>query len=197
MNILSISPHADDSEFGAGATLRKLVENDNVVCIMIFNDDPELVKEGIRAAKVIGATTKIIPMQGRIYGSTRQKILDHLIIYRTFYSPDIVFVPSRTDIHQDHQVITNEAIRAFRESTILGYNEPWNQNNVITNYFVEINEGDFYKKMDALEEYKSRKHKPYFSWEYQKSIVRCNGIKIKVEYAEAFEAIQIIGNKTI
>ena len=35
-------------------------------------------------------------------------------------------IPSESDVHQDHQTIYNESIRAFKFSSILGYEMPWN-----------------------------------------------------------------------
>jgi LmbE family N-acetylglucosaminyl deacetylase len=43
-----------------------------------------------------------------------------LHINRTF-QPDLVFVHTKADLHQDHQTVTEEALRAFRGITVLGF----------------------------------------------------------------------------
>ena len=142
-----------------------------------------------------GYLTNINIKNTKIGPERRQEILETLLRINKDFKPDIVFVPSTHDIHQDHQVITNEAIRAFRTSTILGYNEPWNMTHIVSNYFVVLEVTDTEAKLNALDEFKSRSHIPYFNREYQKSILRYNGIKIKEFEAEALEVIRVIERK--
>ena len=51
----------------------------------------------------------------------RQEILEILVSLRNGCDYDLVLTPSSTDVHQDHQTVTNEVIRAFKGRTILGY----------------------------------------------------------------------------
>ena len=62
----------------------------------------------------------------RTFPVHRQDILELLIALWEEWSPDIVFQPSLHDVHQDHQVIAAEGLRAFKRTTILGYEIPWN-----------------------------------------------------------------------
>ena len=45
---------------------------------------------------------------------------------RAEWQPDVVFQPPHHDVHQDHQTIAQEGLRAFKRTTILGYEIPWN-----------------------------------------------------------------------
>ena len=62
----------------------------------------------------------------RTFPEHRQEILELLIELWNEWEPDVVFQPSLHDIHQDHQAIAAEGLRAFKRTTILGYEIPWN-----------------------------------------------------------------------
>ena len=62
----------------------------------------------------------------RTFPDHRQEILELLIEIWNDWQPDCVFQPSLHDVHQDHQTIANEGLRAFKRTTILGYEIPWN-----------------------------------------------------------------------
>lgn len=195
MRILAISPHPDDAEFGCGATLCKYTKSGHIVHNLIFFDDFILKTEAERASRKIGTLPIFIYMVGRHYNEHRQEILQIMYDINQECVPDIVFIPSTTDVHQDHKVITEEAIRAFKESTVLGYNQPWNQTFITTNYFVPIESNETEAKLSALSQYHSRLHLPYFDKEYQLSILRGNGMKIRTNESEAFETIRVIERK--
>jgi N-acetylglucosamine malate deacetylase 1 len=72
----------------------------------------------------------------RTFKTFRQEILEDIIAFRNKARPDIVFLPSPTDIHQDHQVISEEGIRAFKTSNVLGYEMPWNNISFNTRCFL-------------------------------------------------------------
>ena len=136
-------------------------------------------------------------MEGRKYHKNRQRILQYFYNYNKLYYPDIVFVPSRNQVHQDHEVVTNEAIRAFKDSTILGYNHHWSQTTIVSNYIVSLENDDVHKKWLMLDSYESRNHNFYFDHMYQLAIVILNGVKVEGPYAETFEVIKIIEGKII
>ncbi len=47
-------------------------------------------------------------------------------------------MPSLHDIHQDHATIAQEGLRAFKNSTILGYELIWNNLTFNTTSFVKL-----------------------------------------------------------
>ena len=57
----------------------------------------------------------------RKLGYVRQEILEELIRLKKSNSFDLVFIPSLHDIHQDHTTIAQEGLRAFKNTTLLGY----------------------------------------------------------------------------
>jgi LmbE family N-acetylglucosaminyl deacetylase len=194
-NVLVLSPHTDDGELGAGGTIAKLVENGSQLNYFAFSAPREvLTEECIKALNVLGVETyKIFDFKVRYFPKQRQEILEILYDYNEKNKPDLVLTPSPNDLHQDHQTLTNEALRAFKHSTILGYELPWNNIIFRENCFITLEERHVKKKIEALWNYKSqisRRH--YFDKEYLIGLTRSRGIQIQEKYAEAFEAIKIV-----
>ena len=49
-------------------------------------------------------------------------------------------MPTIGDIHQDHHTIAAEGLRAFKRTTILGYEIPWNQFSFAKQAYVVLEE---------------------------------------------------------
>jgi len=206
-SILIISPHTDDAELGCGGTISKFVEMGRDVHLLALStaekSTPERFSndstknEMINACKILGLDEnhiKILDFEVRVFPKYRQEILDALINVRKDLNPDSVFVPSLKDTHQDHQVTTNEALRAFKKTSlsIYGYEQPWNCFTFDTNTFVELDEKHINKKIEALSQYKTQSIKEYFDVEFIKGLARTRGVTIGRKYAESFEVIKQI-----
>lgn len=153
--------------------------------------------EMIEACKILGLkenNMNILDYETRVFPQHRQEILDDLIKIRNEINPEIVMVPSLKDTHQDHQVVTNESLRAFKKSSlsIYGYEQPWNCFTFDTNTFVELEEHHIEKKIEALKQYRSQSIKEYFDSEFIKGLARTRGVTIGKKYAESFEVIKQI-----
>jgi len=120
--------------------------------------------------------------------------LESLIAAKELWNPQIVFCPSSFDIHQDHQVMNQEAIRAFRNSaSIYGYSFIWNiPKGECLNMFCEVDEELLAIKEKALQCYKSQiaKKTIYFERDFVKTIAMAHGAMCGFKYAEAFEVIR-------
>ena len=156
--------------------------------------DPSILKkECYKSTKSLGIKkTQVLDFDVRFFSDNRQKILDKLIELKKEFKPDEILTPSRFDIHQDHQTITNEAIRAFKICSILGYELPWNCLKSDFNYFVELSKESVDKKLQALSKYKSQNFRYYFKNDYFLNHLKFRGGLINVNYAEAFEIIRKI-----
>ena len=106
--------------------------------------------------------------------------------------PDLVLVPSRDDIHQDHSTVAQESLRAFKNTTILGYELIWNNLKFNNNAFVKLNKNDIEAKVNALSKYVSQKEKNYMQSEFIYSLAKTRGVQIGTDYAEAFEVLRWI-----
>ncbi|MDD5650602.1 MAG: PIG-L family deacetylase [Candidatus Nanoarchaeia archaeon] len=201
--ILVLSPHTDDGELGCGATIYKLLQEGHEVFYAVFSIcerslSPEfpkdtLKKELMQALSVLGvkeSNLNLFDYKVREFDTHRQDILEDLIKLRDKIKPDIVLVPSSTDVHQDHTVVYNEAIRAFKFVSILGYELPWNTITFTTNCIIKLNEEAVNAKIEALKKYKSQNYRKYFNESFLRSLFYVRGTQINAEYAEAFEVIR-------
>jgi LmbE family N-acetylglucosaminyl deacetylase len=189
----------------AGATIAKLIEDGNTVYMAAFSACEQsvlkkypsdvLVTEIKNATKELGIAPEnlfLYDYNVRIFNERRQDILQDLIGLREKINPDIIFMPSLKDIHQDHNVIANEGLRAFKFSSILAYEMPWNNLTFDTSSFVILEERHIQKKVDALKEYKSQSHRAYCNEEFIRSLARTRGVQINAQYAETFEVVRWI-----
>ena len=192
---LILSPHTDDAELGCGGTIAKMVEEGWEVHVIYFSAVgdryPNLVEEAANSGKILGITHEVLDFQTRFFPRDRQEILQALYDHSRETEYDLVFTPTTTDIHQDHNVVTSEAKRAFRKCTLLGYELPWNNLEVSLNCFIPLEERHIKKKILALECYDSQKHNPYFNEKFFRSVVKMRGIQLANEYAEGFETIKV------
>lgn len=202
--ILILAPHTDDGELGCGGTIAKMTDEGNTVYQVAFSSAANTVVHGMKnemlideikeAADIVGIDPNklfIHDFKVRNFNENRQDILDLMLYYKRKLKPEIVFIPSSTDIHQDHQVIHNESLRAFKECTLLGYELPWNMTVFNSNVYSELNIIHLNSKISALSRYKSQKHRRYMNQDYIKSCALVRGIQCNKEYAETFESIRI------
>lgn len=191
---LILSPHTDDGEIGAGGTMARLIENGTEVNYVAFNAPlPELEEECRRAIGIFkGVSVTILSFPRRHFPEHRQEILQYLYDMNEELKPDLVLTPCTRDCHQDHEVVTKEAIRAFRSCTILGYELPWNIINFDENCFVSIDKEHLNLKIAALSQYHSQHKRHYFKPEYVRALAYSRGGHVGVEYAETFEVIKLV-----
>lgn len=204
--ILILAPHTDDAELGCGATMARFLEEGVEIYVAAFStakeslpegSDPDTLKnEFISSMNVLGippAQLRIYDYQVRMLSYHRQEILEDLVKLRNSVKPDLVFVPAGTDLHQDHQVIHNEGLRAFKNGGIWGYELPWNHTKFSTQAFVQVEQSHIDKKWEMMMEYKSQfeKQRPYFTKEFMEGLARVRGVQINSAYAEAFEVIRL------
>jgi len=200
-----LAPHTDDGELGCGGTITKLIRDGVNVYYIAFSTAEESVPDGYpknqlefevkEATKKLGihrSNVIIFKYQVRKLNYNRQEILEDLINLRAEYNPDIIFMPSLNDVHQDHSTVAEEGLRAFKNKTILGYELIWNNLNFDTDCFVKLTKSDVENKINSLKEYKTQNNRAYMSEEFIYSLAKVRGVQIGTEYAETFEVIRWI-----
>ncbi|RHJ84389.1 PIG-L deacetylase family protein [Parabacteroides sp. AM08-6] len=203
-NILVLAPHTDDGELGLGGTISQLIELGKKVTYVAFSTAQQSVPDGfpkdILKTEVKRATAKlgILPENLIIYdyevrklGYVRQEILEELIRLRKDNSFDLVFMPCLHDIHQDHTTIAQEGLRAFKNTTLLGYELIWNNLTFNAQCFVQLDKQHIKAKVEALKEYESQGARDYLSEEFLYSLAKSRGVQAGCPYAEAFEVIRL------
>jgi LmbE family N-acetylglucosaminyl deacetylase len=203
--VLVLAPHTDDGEFGCGGSINRLIESGTEVFYVAFSACEQsvlkefpsdiLISEVKAATKVLGIKPQNLILKNydvRTFNYRRQEILEDIIQLKTDIQPDLVFMPSVNDIHQDHHTIASEGIRAFKFSSILCYEMPWNNFTFNTQTFIHLSEHDIEVKAKALAEYKSQAHRPYANEKFIRSLANIRGVQIGTTYAEVFEVIRWI-----
>ena len=203
--VLVLAPHTDDGEFGCGGTIARMLEGGVEVRYVAFSVATKSLPEGFPpdtlAREVREATAAIgIPPEGldvhdfevRTFPVHRQEILELLIEIWEEWRPDAVFMPSVRDIHQDHQVIAAEGLRAFKRTTVLGYEIPWNNLDFSYQAYVSLEKPHMERKVEALACYASQQHRNYANPEHIWTRARTHGINIGREYAEVFEVYRVV-----
>ncbi len=203
--ILILAPHTDDGELGMGGSIAKFVEEGKEVFIAAFSIAEDSVPKGFEkdalvyefrdAMKVLGVKLEnqfIFKNKVRHFPSNRQVILEQILSLRNKINPNMVFVPSPNDIHQDHQVIASEGLRVFKKVSILGYELPWNNIVFETRSFINLKEIHIENKIKALHCYKTQKHRSYLDEEFIRGLAKTRGTQFENKYAEAFEVLRII-----
>ena len=199
---LFLGAHPDDIELGAGATIAKATSQGVTCSAGIFSTFKEsqasfdLIEESLSALKILGIkkeNIKFFDFSVRNFPDCRQQILQTMIDnYEGGF--ETIFVPSSSDIHQDHSVISKEALRGFKFSSILGYELPWNIFEDKKNIYNRITQEHLDLKISALEKFGSQRERFYMSSSATQVIASFRGLQIKSQYAEAFELYRgIIG----
>lgn len=200
-NVLVLAPHTDDGEFGCGGTIVKLLESGHEVFYVAFSTCEKslptgmakdtLKKELMNATRVLGIKEEnviVLKYPVRDFPKYRQDILEDMVRFSGEINPSIVLMPSINDIHQDHNTIASEAMRAFKKTSILGYELQWNDFLFRNQVFFALDEHHIEKKIHAIKCYESQSGKDYMNDDYIKGVMRAHGVQIGVKYAEVFEA---------
>ncbi|HEY7793197.1 MAG TPA: PIG-L family deacetylase [Gaiellaceae bacterium] len=203
--VLVLAPHTDDGEFGCGGTMARLVELGVEVHYHAFSIATRSLPPGFApdtlAREVREATGELgIPEEQlvvhdfdvRTFPERRQDILELLVALWEELRPDAVFQPSHHDVHQDHQTIAQEGLRAFKRTTVLGYEIPWNNFDFAYTAYVALEERHLDRKVAALSRYASQQHRRYAEPSYVWNLARVHGINVNREYAECFQVYRVV-----
>jgi len=203
MNILAISPHPDDAEFGCGGSLIKYARKNHNVFLLVLTDgsygaDPKIrKKEQEKAAQFIGVKelfwggykdTELICNRELIIKI--DKVIEKI-------KPHIVYLNFWADIHQDHRAAAQASISATRYiKEVLFYEVPSTQ-HFEPDIFIDI--GDVLNdKLKLLKLHASQVKKTRVEdltiLESAKSCANFRGFQGRVKFAEGFKAVRILKN---
>lgn len=199
--VLFIGAHPDDIELGCGALIHQIAPQTEVLCVTLSDNQKNpllknLVQEHYRSMNVLGVKRENVilgPFTTRIFPDARQEILEYFLKLRRDFNPDLIFVHSKADVHQDHNTITDEALRAFRGMTVLGFDVVRSSYGFFPHFIVEVSEENVNKKIEALSQYETYRDKYYFNSELTRSIMVRHGALGEVPFAEGFDILRIVG----
>ena len=157
--------------------------------------DPVLQHEMHGAMQVLGVRADHIreySFAPRRYNEQRQEILQVLVDLNRELAPDLVLMPNLRDLHQDHATVAIEGMRAFKRTTVMCYEEPWNSVSFDTEGFVRLSTADVDCKVRALACYGSQSYRNYLDEQFIRGWARTRGVQVGAEWAECFEVPRLI-----
>ena len=169
--VLLLGAHPDDIELGCGALLHHIVKETDVLCVTLSDNQKNIDLKNVKeehyvSMAVLGVPKEKIvfgPFTTRVFPDSRQEILEYFLKLRKDFQPDLIFVHSKQDIHQDHLTMTDEALRAFRGITVLGFDVVRSSYGFFPHFLVEVTEEDVIKKIEALSQYETYRDRYYFN----------------------------------
>ena len=200
-SLLFMGAHPDDIELGCGAFISGMVGIADIHC-MTFSDNQKnpdlshLVGEHYDSMHELGLSDDQIELgkfETRRFPDFRQEILEKMLALRRKVQPEIVFVHTAQDIHQDHQTVTQEATRAFRGTTVLGFDVLRSSYGFFPNFLAEVSEQSVERKIAALNKYSTYANRYYFSPEIIRATAIRHGALAERPFAEGFDIIRIVG----
>jgi len=200
-SVLFLGAHPDDIELGCGALIAHITGQADLRCVTLSDNQKNpalthLVEEHRESMRILGVPQENVilgPFETRRFPQSRQEILEYMIGLNRTYRPEIVFVHTKADIHQDHATMTEEALRAFRGITVLGFDVIRSSYGFFPNFLVEVDEADVACKANALAAYTTYADRYYFREDITRATLVRNGAICERPYAEGFDILRVIG----
>jgi LmbE family N-acetylglucosaminyl deacetylase len=197
--ILAIGPHPDDIELGCFGTLSKFKDSGDSVNILVLSKgeggiiDGDRTEESRESARLIDANLYFEDLRDR-YISEGPETITVIEKHIDKLNPDIVFIPSGIDTHQDHRSTFNAALVGCRlVNELYAYETPSTSRNFAPNYFVDIT--DYIElKLKAVKIHNSQGGKGYMADRAVKGLAqyRAFDILLNDRYVEGFDTIKVI-----
>lgn len=199
--ILFVGAHPDDIELGCGALIHHILPASDLLCVTLSDNQKNpllknVVDELRESMAVLGVPRENVIVERfstREFPDARQEILEYLLRLRREFKPEVVFVHSRQDIHQDHNVVTEEALRAYRGTTVLGFDVVRSSYGFFPHFLVEVTEEDVEKKIEALSKYGTYSDLYYFDPALLRATMVRHGALAERPFAEGFDILRIVG----
>lgn len=203
MKVLCLGAHSDDIEIGCGGTILKLVEQykNAVFHWIVLSAEGRRKMEAKESANAFLADAKektvvIKKFRDCFFPYVGGEIKDYFEKLKRGVNPDIIFTHCRSDLHQDHRVISDLTWNTFRNHLILEYEIPKYDGDLGSpNFFVYLDESISRRKIQYILKYfKTQAENQWFTEETFQAILRLRGIESNspTKYAEGFYCRKIL-----
>ncbi len=199
--VVCLGAHPDDIEIGCAGTLLRLAPEATEVLFVITSGDDRRKREAEESAhRLLGDHCAVRVQVGELadgfvaYDASRAK--SFLRDSVTGVTPDVVFAPSRHDLHQDHRFVAEVALQVLRDHLILEYEIPKYDGDLVPpNLYVPLSTELLRAKVDHLRgSFESQHDKPWYRPEVFQSLATIRGIECHAEdgAAEGFHARKVV-----
>ncbi|KKL97117.1 hypothetical protein LCGC14_1837700 [marine sediment metagenome] len=193
--ILIVGAHPDDIEFGMGATLNQIKDED--VRVVVFCDTVErntnlILNELNQSMKLYNLPFVLIKdIENMHFTENQQKIRQRLFDEKESFKPDIIFCTSKKSHNPDHKTLGESVLAVFLEQTILFYEVGRGDLEHIADLYIRVSGDDALVKQQAISQYVTQK-KPYANPSLTQSILAYRGSQCNANLAESFEVERIV-----
>jgi len=213
MRVLVVAPHPDDEILGCGGTILKHKKNGDEVSICYATKpwepiwSKEYIKNRTTCLKKLKECLKVEMFFGNFNTTTlsNEKLPEIISWFNDVVKevdPQIIYIPSMNDIHQDHMVLAHSALIAAKPTgcsakTILTYETPSETEfgfGFVPKYYIDITK-HLEDKLDLLLLFYKEEIKEYPHTRSTSSVIalaRKRGSEVNIPYAESFEVVRMI-----
>jgi LmbE family N-acetylglucosaminyl deacetylase len=203
LTVLCLGAHSDDIEIGCGGTILKLIEDHQEIILywVVFSSGKRRKREAEESARAFlkGAKRKTVAIKSfrdGFFPHSGRDIKTYFEQLKGKVAPDVIFTHYRSDLHQDHRVISDLSWNTFRDQLILEYEIPKYDGDLgCPNLFVLLKESICNRKIEYLLKYFVSQHgNQWFDRETFRSLLRLRGIESNApgKYAEAFYCRKLV-----
>ena|SRR5438552_3158138 len=197
--ILAIGPHPDDIELGCFGCMAKLSNEGNEIHFLVLTKgeggtlEGDRVQEAVQSSELIKAKLYIENLRDR-YISDGLETISVIEKYIKDIQPEMVFIPTGNDTHQDHRATFYASLVACRSvNELYAYETPSTSRNFVPNFFVDIS---YYidLKIQAVKIHSSQGGKGYMADRAVRGLAeyRAFDILLNDKYVEGFDIIKLI-----
>jgi LmbE family N-acetylglucosaminyl deacetylase len=198
-SVVAVGAHPDDIEIGAGGLLLTLAQAAAGLRVhyVLCTGTPARQAEARAAAAAFlpGADLSLalndLP-DGRLPGHWGQ--VKQILQSAASVDADVVLVPSQRDAHQDHRLIGELALSAFRNHLVLQYEIPkWDGDLGRPSFYVPLYDETARRKVELLHaSFPSQKAHDWWDDEVFLGLMRLRGMECRSRYAEAYECAKAV-----
>ncbi len=199
MRLLALSAHADDVEIGAGGTLLRLAQSQQMEArVIVLSADARRAAEAQASAGAFLAgcpvTVQTHDLPDGRFPSVWSRAKGILEDCAATWTPDVVLSPSRSDAHQDHRMLAGLVPTVFRDHLVLEYEIPkWDGDLGQPTLYVPLPDVVVQRKSDLLREhFASQRERDWFDAEVFRGLARLRGMECRARYAEAFGCRKLV-----
>ena len=200
MKILAIGAHPDDVELGCFGTLAKLARQGNEIHILVCTNgeaggNPKgRTDEAKESAALINAKIYF----GNLPDTRVSDGIDTILVIEKhikLINPDIIFVNSEQDTHQDHRNVAKATTSStrFGPDEVYMYESPSTSKAFLPTVYFDVTE-DFPTKMAAVRIHESQGRKSYMADRAVQGIAEYRAFEIGMNdrLIEGFEPLRVI-----
>lgn len=198
MRVLAVGAHPDDIEFGAGGTLAKHHENGDVIELLVLTSGETgrghhsvevREREACEAALLLDAEISIARLADA-HVSDGKPTIDVVEAATAAFRPDVAYIHSVNDTHQDHRAAALASRVALRSVTKLyAFQGPSASTAFTPQRYPDIT-NFMQAKLRLIEAHKSQCDvRPYMAADFIEATARYWGLRAGCRYTEPMEVI--------